>query len=218
LSQLHIWNTDEIGIINSKKIGSLLNSSIEIKGNDGTTIAGADLMNHFQNLALETRLKIPLIIGRDVIHGFRTIFPIPLAQAASFNPDLAERTASAAALEASASGYKWTFAPMLDIARDPRWGRVAEGNGEDPFLGGRMAERLVRGYQGDNPASPDKSLPEALVGYGLAEGSRDYENGEISEATLRDIYLHPFESCAQALEQSYHFLIEWHQQQPIAAC
>ncbi|MBX3084362.1 MAG: glycoside hydrolase family 3 C-terminal domain-containing protein [Anaerolineae bacterium] len=187
-------------LLRQGSIGSLLNASGALTGQGFSDSGNADISNHFQKLALESRLKIPLIIGRDVIHGFRTVFPIPLAQAAAFNPDLAGEAASVAAREATASGIKWTFAPMLDIARDPRWGRVAEGNGEDPFLGAQLASAIVKGYQGDNLAAPDKLVACAkhYVGYGAAEGGRDYENGEISEPTLRDVYLPPFHAAVKA--------------------
>ncbi|MEW6286056.1 MAG: glycoside hydrolase family 3 N-terminal domain-containing protein [Chloroflexota bacterium] len=182
------------------KIGSLINASGALTGQGFSDSGSAELSNHFQKLALESRLKIPILFGRDVIHGFRTVFPIPLAQAAAFDPDLARQAAAVAAREATASGIKWTFAPMLDIARDPRWGRVAEGNGEDPFLGSQMARAVVQGFQGDDMSAPDKLVACAkhYVGYGAAEGGRDYENGEISEPTLRDIYLPPFHAAVQA--------------------
>lgn len=186
--------------IRQGKAGSLIRAAGALTGQGSSGSDGADQANRLQQLALESRLKIPLIFGRDVIHGCRTIFPIPLAQAAAFNLELTQNAASVAAQEASACGLKWTFAPMLDIARDPRWGRVAEGNGEDPFLGAQMATSLVRGFQGDNMALPHKIIACAkhYVGYGSAEGGRDYENGEISEPTLRDVYLPPYESAIRA--------------------
>jgi beta-glucosidase len=190
-------NSDEI---RQGKVGSLIKAAGALTGRGKSVSVGAEGANHLQQLALESRLKIPLIIGRDVIHGCRTIFPIPLAQAAAFNPELARQAAEVAAQEASACGIKWTFAPMLDIARDPRWGRVAEGNGEDPYLGAQMAASLVKGFQGEDMALPNKIVACAkhFVGYGSAEGGRDYENGEISEPTLEDIYLPPFESAVRA--------------------
>jgi len=186
--------------IRQGNVGSLIRAAGALTGQDSSGSDGAEQANHIQQLALESRLKIPLIFGRDVIHGCRTIFPIPLAQAAAFNLELAQNAASVAAQEASACGLKWTFAPMLDIARDPRWGRVAEGNGEDPYLGAQMAVSLVRGFQGDSMALPNKIVACAkhYVGYGSAEGGRDYENGEISEPTLRDVYLPPYESAIRA--------------------
>jgi beta-glucosidase len=186
--------------IRSGNVGSLIKSAGALPGKGKSGLLGVEQANQLQQYAMESRLKIPLIIGRDVIHGCRTIFPIPLAQAASFDPELAEKAASKAAQEASACGIKWTFAPMLDIARDPRWGRVAEGNGEDPFLGARMAAALVKGFQGEDMGEENKIVACAkhYAGYGSAEGGRDYENGEISEPTLRDIYLPPFKSAVQA--------------------
>jgi beta-glucosidase len=187
-------------LLREGKIGSLINASGALTGQGFSDSGNAEISNHFQKLALESRLKIPLIFGRDVIHGFRTVFPIPLAQAAAFDPDLAGEAASVAAREATASGIHWTFAPMLDIARDPRWGRVAEGNGEDPFLGSQMSVAIVKGFQGDDLSAPDRMVACAkhYVGYGSAEGGRDYESGEISEPTLRDVYLPPFRAAIEA--------------------
>jgi beta-glucosidase len=186
--------------IRQGKLGSLIRAVGALTGRATSGSAVAEETNLLQKIAQESRLKIPLIFGRDVIHGCRTIFPIPLAQAATFNPDLAQQAACAAAREATACGIKWTFAPMLDIARDARWGRVAEGNGEDPYLGAQMAASLVKGFQGDDMAQPDKLVACAkhFVGYGSAEGGRDYENGEISEPTLRDVYLPPYLSAVRA--------------------
>lgn len=187
-------------LLRQGKIGSLINASGALTGQGFSDSGNAEISNHFQKLALESRLKIPLIFGRDVIHGFRTVFPIPLAQAAAFDPDLAGEAASVAAREATASGIQWTFAPMLDIARDPRWGRVAEGNGEDPFLCSQIAAAVVKGFQGEDLSAPDKMVACAkhYVGYGSAEGGRDYEGGEISEPTLRDVYLPPFRAAIEA--------------------
>jgi beta-glucosidase len=188
------------GLIKQGKLGSLIRAAGALTGRVTGDSGGVEEANQLQLLAQQSRLKIPLIFGRDVIHGCRTIFPIPLAQAASFDLELVRQAASAAAKEASACGIKWTFAPMLDIGRDPRWGRVAEGNGEDPYLGAQMAASLVKGYQGEDMAQPDKVVACAkhFVGYGSAEGGRDYENGEISEPTLRDVYLPPYESAVHA--------------------
>jgi beta-glucosidase len=200
LNQVNPGDRFDSSLLREGRAGSLINASGALTGQGFSDSGSAELSNHFQQLALESRLKIPLLFGRDVIHGFRTVFPIPLAQAAAFNPDLTRQAASVAAHEATASGIKWTFAPMLDIARDPRWGRVAEGNGEDPFLGSQMAGAVVRGFQGDDLSAPDALVACAkhYVGYGAAEGGRDYENGEISEPTLRDIYLPPFRAAVQA--------------------
>ncbi len=203
IGQLNQVNPDahfDTTLLREGKTGSIINASGALTGQGFSDSGGAELSNHFQKLAFESRLQIPLLFGRDVIHGFRTVFPIPLAQAAAFNPALAEQAASIAAREATASGIKWTFAPMLDIARDPRWGRVAEGSGEDPFLGAQMAQAIVHGFQGDEMSAPEKLVACAkhYAGYGAAEGGRDYENGEISEPTLRDVYLPPFRAAVQA--------------------
>lgn len=157
--------------------------------------------NQLQRVAVEeSRLKIPLLFGFDTIHGYRTIFPIPLAEAASWDPSLAERSSSIAAKEAYAAGLRWTFAPMVDIARDPRWGRITEGAGEDPFLGAAFARARVRGFQGNDYSQPGKILACAKhwVGYGAAEGGRDYDTTEMSEQTLRSIYFPPFKAAVDA--------------------
>jgi len=154
-----------------------------------------------QQIAVEESfLHIPLLFTFDVIHGFRTIFPVPLAEASAWDPDLARRTARAAAVEASASGVHWTYAPMVDIARDPRWGRVVEGAGEDPFLGAVLAVARVRGFHGNGPPDPSTLLTTAkhFVGYGAAEGGRDYNTSDLSERTLLETYLPPFRAAVQA--------------------
>lgn len=158
-------------------------------------------ISEFQRISVEeTRLGIPLIIGRDVIHGFRTIFPIPLGQAASWNTGLVEKAARITAREASSVGVRWTFSPMVDIARDPRWGRIAESVGEDPFLSGSMGAAMVRGYQGDDLSNPESvaACAKHFVGYGATEGGRDYNTTDISGRTLRDVYLRPFKACVAA--------------------
>jgi len=141
----------------------------------------------------ESRLKIPLLFGLDVIHGFRTIFPIPLAEASAFDPELAEATARAAGREAAAAGINWTYAPMVDIARDPRWGRIAEGSGEDPYLGSLLAAARVRGFQESILATA-----KHFAAYGAAEAGRDYNSADISERTLREVYLPPFKAAVDA--------------------
>lgn len=173
------------------------------KGLLGSTlnVRSAKRTNELQRIAMnESRLKIPVLFAFDVIHGYRTIFPIPLGEAASFDPLAVERAASIAAAEAAAAGLKWTFAPMLDIARDPRWGRIMEGAGEDPYLGAVLATARVRGFQGTNYAAPDKVIACAKhwVGYGAAEGGRDYNTTEISEHTLRNVYFPPFKAALEA--------------------
>ncbi|HET7456883.1 MAG TPA: beta-glucosidase BglX [Gemmatimonadaceae bacterium] len=166
-------------------------------------IVGADTVRALQRIAVEqSPRRIPILFGLDVIHGFRTTFPVPLGEASSWDPAAAERAAHVAAVEASAHGINWTFAPMVDIARDPRWGRVVEGSGEDPYLGSAMAAARVRGFQGANLRSPDAIAATAkhFAAYGAAEGGRDYNTAEVSERTLRDVYLPPFHAavCAGA--------------------
>jgi beta-glucosidase len=173
------------------------------KGLLGSTLGvrGAQRTNQVQGVAMnESRLKIPVLFGFDVIHGYRTIFPIPLGEASSWDPALAERSAAVAAQEANNVGLRWTFAPMVDIARDPRWGRITEGAGEDPFLGAAFARARVRGFQGDDYGAADKILACAkhFAAYGGAEGGRDYNTVDLSENTLREIYLPPFKAAVDA--------------------
>jgi beta-glucosidase len=173
------------------------------KGLLGSTlnVRGAARANQLQRVAVtESRLKIPLIFGFDVIHGYRTIFPIPLGEAASWDPSGAERAASIAASESRAAGVHWTFAPMVDIARDPRWGRMAEGSGEDPYLGSLMAGARVRGFQGSDYSANDKVVATAKhwVAYGAAEAGRDYNTTDVSERNLREVYFPPFKAAVDA--------------------
>jgi beta-glucosidase len=164
-------------------------------------VRGVERVNQLQRAAVEeSRLKIPLIFGFDVIHGYRTIFPIPLGEASSWDTAAVERAAAVAAREARASGVHWTFAPMVDIARDARWGRIAEGSGEDPFLGAAMARARVRGFQGADYSAPDRVIACAKhwVAYGAAEAGRDYNTTDMSETTLREIYLPPFKAALDA--------------------
>ena len=173
------------------------------KGLLGSTlnVRGVQRTNELQRVAVnESRLKIPLLFGFDAIHGYRTIFPIPLGEAGSWDPVMAERSAAVAAQEANNNGVRWTFAPMLDIARDPRWGRISEGAGEDPFLGAAFAAARVRGFQGTNYGATDKILACAKhwVAYGAAEGGRDYNTTDLSENTLREIYFPPFKAAVDA--------------------
>jgi beta-glucosidase len=180
---------DHAELVRSGMVGSFLNS------------VGASLNRKIQSMAMtRSRLKIPLLFGYDVIHGFRTIFPIPLAEASTWEPELIRKAARVAAREASSSGIHWTFAPMVDIARDPRWGRIAEGSGEDPLLGSAMAEARVRGFQGEDLTRDDALLACAkhFAAYGGAEGGRDYNSVDVSERTLREVYLPPFEAAARA--------------------
>jgi beta-glucosidase len=160
-----------------------------------------DTVNELQRIALEeSRLGIPLMIGRDVIHGFRTVFPIPLGQAASWNPSLVATGARIAALEAASAGVNWTFAPMIDIGRDPRWGRIAETLGEDPYLTGVLATAMVRGFQGDDLAKPGNiaACAKHFAGYGASESGRDYNTTNIPEIELRSVHLPPFKATLDA--------------------
>jgi beta-glucosidase len=161
----------------------------------------AKYTRELQALAVEgTRLKIPLLFGYDVIHGHRTIFPISLGEAASWDLQAIEKAARISAIEASAEGIHWTFSPMVDIARDPRWGRISEGAGEDVYLGSLIAKARVRGYQGSDLSRPDTILATAkhFAAYGAAQAGRDYHTVDISERTMRDIYLPPFQAAAEA--------------------
>jgi len=159
-------------------------------------ITGAEQTNRLQRIAVEeTRLGIPLLFGMDVIHGYRTIFPIPLAQACAWDTGMVRAIETVAAREARAAGVHWTYAPMVDIARDPRWGRIAEGSGEDPYLASFIASARVQGFQGEDPLGDDEALIACLkhfAAYGAAEAGRDYRKVDISEKTLREIYLPPF--------------------------
>ena len=178
------WDTErKEQLIREGKVGSVFN------------VIGAEEVNRLQRMAVEeTRLGIPLIAARDVIHGFHTIYPIPLGQGASWNPALVEQAAQQTALEARQAGLRWTFSPMVDVAHDPRWGRVAEGYGEDPFLTSVMGAATVRGYQGQGVAACVKHF----AGYSASEGGRDYNTTWIPEVQLRDIYLPPFKAALDA--------------------
>src|ERR1700680_3943933 len=158
-------------------------------------------INKYQKIAMEkSRLHIPILFGLDVIHGFKTEFPIPLGLASTGDPSIVEKASRVAAMEAAADGIRWTFSPMVDIARDARWGRMAEGAGEDPFLGSAMAAAYVRGYQGSRLDAADSiaACAKHFVGYGAAEAGRDYNSTEISEHTLRQFYLPPFHAALEA--------------------
>jgi len=179
-----------------------LNDGIR-KGEIGSLLFVTDpaVINRFQKVAVtESRLKIPLIFGFDVIHGFHTIFPVPIGMAASWDPKMVEGAQMVAAREARAVGINWTFAPMVDIARDPRWGRIVEGAGEDPYLGAAMSRAQVLGFQGDRIGSPEHLLAcvKHFAGYGAAEGGRDYDAANISDAQLWNVYLPPFKAAVDA--------------------
>lgn len=175
--------------IRSAAVGSVIN------------LVDLDTNTALQKIAIEqSRLGIPLLVGRDVIHGFQTVMPLPLAQAASWNPDLVRKCARVAAREASATGVNWTFAPMVDICRDPRWGRIAECLGEDPFLAGVLGAAMVEGFQGDDLADPDSiaACAKHFAGYGASESGRDYNTTNIPENELRNVHLPPFKAALDA--------------------
>ncbi len=176
-------------IVREGKYGSFLN------------VFGVEKINVLQKIATEeSRLKIPLIIGRDVIHGYRTIFPIPLGMAATWNPEIVKKAFRISSIEASSQGIKWTFAPMIDITWDPRWGRIAEGCGEDPYLASVFAKAMVEGIQGENLTDPTAvaACAKHFVGYGFAEGGRDYNTTYIPETLLRNVVLKPFKAAKDA--------------------
>ncbi|MFT3843431.1 MAG: beta-glucosidase BglX [Lacibacter sp.] len=174
--------------IKNGKVGSMLN------------VTGVKRTRELQQLALQSRLKIPLLFGQDVIHGFRTIFPIPLAEAASWDLTAIENSARIAATEASAAGIHWTFAPMVDIARDPRWGRVMEGAGEDTYLGSLIAKARVKGFQGNGLGNTNSVMACAkhFVAYGAAVAGRDYNSVDMSLRQLYEVYLPPFKAAVDA--------------------
>ena len=159
-----------------------------------------DTVNELQRISVEeSRLGIPLLIARDVIHGYKTIFPIPLGQAASWDPDIVEQAAAASAYEASSAGVNWTFAPMIDICRDPRWGRIAESLGEDPHLCSELGSAMVKGFQG-NDLSEDGRIAACathFAGYGASEAGRDYNSVFLPETEMRNVYLQPFHAAAK---------------------
>ena len=176
-------NEDYPAMVAKGEVGSLFN------------VADAHAANEYQHIAVErSRLHIPLLFGLDVVHGYRTLGPIPLGLASTWDLGIVEQSARLAAEEASASGVRWTFSPMVDISRDPRWGRITEGAGEDPFLGAAIARAYVRGYQNAHLDAPDSiaACVKHFVGYGAVEAGRDYNTTEISDHTLREIYLPPF--------------------------
>lgn len=179
--------------VKSGKVGSMLN------------VTGAKRTRELQELAMQSRLKIPMLFGQDVVHGYRTIFPLPIAEAASWDLAAMERSARIAAIESSAAGVHWTFAPMVDIARDPRWGRVMEGAGEDPWLGSKIAVARVKGFQGKGLGHTDAVMACAkhFAAYGAAVGGRDYNSVDMSLRQLHEVYLPPFKAAAEAGVATY---------------
>lgn len=190
MNQLSPWDFEDLAKrVRKGEVGSILN------------VVNPEEVNKIQKIAVEeSRLGIPLIVSRDVIHGYKTIFPIPLGQAATFNPEVVKEGARVAAIEASADGIRWTFAPMIDVARDPRWGRIAESCGEDPYLNTIMGTAMIKGYQGNSLNDPTAiaACAKHFVAYGAAEGGRDYNSTFIPERVLRNVYLPPFKAAADA--------------------
>ena len=190
MNQLSPWDFEDLAKrVRKGEVGSILN------------VVNPEEVNKIQKIAVEeSRLGIPLIVSRDVIHGYKTIFPIPLGQAATFNPEIIKEGARVAAIDASADGIRWTFAPMIDVARDPRWGRIAESCGEDPYLNAIMGTTMIKGYQGDSLNDPTAiaACAKHFVAYGAAEGGRDYNSTFIPERVLRNVYLPPFKAAADA--------------------
>lgn len=191
---------EKAGQMNQLSGGDWLAEAVE-RGEVGSILNCVDPaeVNRIQKVAVEkSRLGIPLLVSRDVIHGFKTVFPIPIGLAATFDPELVEQGARIAAVEASSVGVRWTFSPMLDISRDPRWGRIAEGSGEDPYLDSVMGAAMVRGYQGDGDSTSIAACIKHFAGYGAAEGGRDYNTAEIGERTLRNVYFPAFKAGVDA--------------------
>ncbi len=203
LNQWYNLGPEHYEQVRNGEIGSGLLANSSTAGNDRQERVFAKTINEIQTIAVtQSRLGVPLIFGRDVIHGYRTVAPIPLGMAATWAPELIEAANTIAAREARADGIHWGFSPMLDIARDPRWGRVAEGFGEDPFLAGTLAAAAVRGFQGNDqnsiPGDRIAACAKHFVGYSAAEGGRDYNTTEITSQTLHNIYLPPFKAAIQA--------------------
>jgi beta-glucosidase len=196
IGQMSQWNASAghppdylAGEIRAGRVGSVIN------------VVDAEVVDELQRIAIEeSRLGIPLLVGRDVIHGFKTIMPIPLGQAATFNPVLVKECARIAAREAATVGINWTFAPMIDIARDPRWGRIAESFGEDVYLSSRLGEAMVQGFQGDDLAATGSiaACAKHFAAYGAAESGRDYATASVPEIELRNVYLPPFKAAVDA--------------------
>ncbi len=183
-------------MIRRGRVGSLILAESSTAGNDTNSVIDRAMLDEYQRIAMtESPSKIPLIFGRDVIYGHKTVYPIPLAQSCSWSPELIEKCYEEIALEATADGINWTFAPMLDLCRDPRWGRIIESAGEDPYVAGRIASAVVKGCQGDLGDGKLVACAKHFIGYGAAEGGRDYHHTEISDYSLYNYYLPAFRSA-----------------------
>ncbi|RYD78539.1 MAG: beta-glucosidase, partial [Sphingobacteriales bacterium] len=199
IGQLNLPSSGDIttGQANSSDIGKKIK-----EGQVGGlfNIKGVDKIKSVQKVAVEeSRLKIPLLFGMDVIHGYNTVFPIPLGMSATWDMAAVQKSARVAAIEASASGINWTFSPMVDISRDPRWGRISEGSGEDPYLGSQIAAAMVRGYQGKLQANNEiLACVKHYALYGAAEAGRDYNTTDMSKVRMYNEYLPPYKAAVDA--------------------
>jgi len=188
-------------VVRAGRVGSCILANSEFAGQEVEKVVSVASLNALQQVAVEeSRMGVPILYARDIIHGLRTVFPVPLGQAATWSPADVEKSATVAAREARAVGVAWTFAPILDVARDPRWGRVVEGFGEDPFLTSTMGAAAVRGFQGEDPSASDRLMAcgKHFAGYGAVEGGREYNTADVSERTLGDVYLPPFRAAVNA--------------------
>lgn len=188
-------------MIRNGEVGSIILASSATAGNDPQGHVNVDLYNNLQKIAVEeSRMGIPMIYGRDVIHGHRTVYPLPLASASAFNDELIEHCYRNIAEEAAADGIRWTFSPMLDLCHDPRWGRIVEGPGEDPYLGAQMAKACIKGFQGDDLTDKTSLVACAkhYLGYGFSEGGKDYFRTEISDSTLQNYVLPAFRAAVDS--------------------
>lgn len=202
LNQEGIRDTEELRQrIREGKIGSIILTNSSTAGNEKQQAVMCELLNELERVAVEeSRLGIPIIFGRDIIHGHHVVMPIPLATAATFNTDITKKAYRVIAKEASNEGVQWTFSPMIDVSRDPRWGRCVEGFGEDPYLAGKFAGAIIEGFQGDNYDAKESiaACAKHYIGYGAVEGGRDYGKSEISDYTLRNFYLPPFKEAVKS--------------------
>lgn len=169
-----------------------------------------EAIKKMQEASQQSRLKIPLLIGLDVIHGYHTVFPIPLALSCTWDVDLIEESARIAAREASAIGVNWTYSPMVDISRDPRWGRVSEGGGEDPWWGSQVATAMVRGYQGDDLKKSNTIMAcvKHFALYGASEAGRDYNTVDMSRQQMLNDYLPPLSCCIRCRSRKCHVFVQ----------
>jgi beta-glucosidase len=202
-AQPSVGKSGEMAAVNPMVNNGVNSKQLAATGRMGSMLntIGAERTNLYQHLAVDkSRLHIPLLFGADVIHGFKTVYPVPLGLAATFDPDLVTELAHTAAIEATTAGVRWFYSPMVDISRDPRWGRTTEGAGEDPFLGAAMARAYIRGYQGDNLAEPGRVAASVkhFAAYGAAEAGREYNTTDMSEITLRQVYLPPYQAAVEA--------------------